>query len=479
LNAEPHSAPIAASGAWTTSHTSSEAYSSQFSSENAYGLALWRPKLPQGFDINDREIVILRDTQAPSKLDPQGSDEVALVDTNHDHHHDVTLKDVWLDQWLTATGENLKKLVSSFVKGFNSPTFRQTRKRARQKQAQVIYDRTIEVVIINLARLVVMGGTERPLVVSLDTGKKRTRYDNPDLTPKSLRVVFQCLEGLAAVVEVGCRGGMNTTLMPNQWFKNRVKEAGVTISEFGRSPDEELIILSRTDKRGCIADGKYKTRKKRVWLDYRDTPVTVAYRSQVRRINEFLTASDIVFLDDRLEPAVDDRDRALRRRFKDDAVASEGPSFQAMGRLFGGFWMNLAKARRGNIRIDGEPIVVLDYSNMVPRLAYAHVAHEPPLGDLYDLSGLLHGYDRNEHRGGMKQALNALLNGGMRLSNEIMGKLPQGATSSQVKDALLVKHPVLAPLFGSTIGLRLMFDESRVLLEVLEKLMSLDIVALV
>jgi hypothetical protein len=140
--------------------------------------------------------------------------------------------------------------------------------------------------------------------------------------------------------------------------------------------------------------------------------------------------------------------------------------------------MNLKKDRRANIRINGEPIADLDFKNMFARLAYARVGQEPPPGDLYDVSGFLEGYDNKDHRDGIKQAFNSLLNGGHARSPELFDLLPDGATASKVRKAIQAKHPALAPILETSVGMRLMFMESQVLLAILERLMPQDIVAL-
>jgi hypothetical protein len=150
------------------------------------------------------------------------------------------------------------------------------------------------------------------------------------------------------------------------------------------------------------------------------------------------------------------------------------------GRLFGGFWLNLERSRRSNIRIEGERVADLDYASMFARLAYAHMGGDPaPQGDLYDLTGLLRGYDKEKHRDAVKQGFNSLLNGGRAGSREILKGLPPKTTAVQLRDAVLRKHPGLAQaIAGKPIGLELMFTESRILLGCLKRLMGSRIVAL-
>jgi len=261
-----------------------------------------------------------------------------------------------------------------------------------------------------------------------------------------------------------------------------VVEADVTGPDFGQRENREVIVLSRTIRsHGWDEDGEYNPKKTRKWIDYKqDTPDTIAYRSQMRRLNDFLAQADIAFMDDGQEPHVKPHDRSLRRYFTHTKGDLEQPTFDQNGRLSGGFWMNLKKDRRANIRINGEPIADLDFKNMFVRLAYASMGQEPPSGDLYDLSGFLEGYDSSnkDHRDSVKQAFNSLLNGGKACSPEILELLPDGATASKVRTAIQAKHPALAPILGTSVGLSLMFRESQLLLAVLKELMAQGITAL-
>ena len=191
-----------------------------------------------------------------------------------------------------------------------------------------------------------------------------------------------------------------STIAATEWFVRLIAEKGVSEADFGRHKGQELIVVARTEKDfRRDAEGNYGPHKKSIWVNYRDTEETRAYRREMERLNDFLDQADIEFIPDGLLPKVCPSERTLRRYFS----SGESPrkdALQRNGRLFGGFWLNLKKGRRKNIRISGEPVALLDFSSMFVRLAYATVGQEPPQGDLYDLSGVLKGYDNEEHRDG-------------------------------------------------------------------------------
>src|SRR5215203_2974424 len=141
----------------------------------------------------------------------------------------------------------------------------------------------------------------------------------------------------------------------------------------GRHKGQELIVLAKTERDfRRDSEGNYGPHKKSIWVNYRDTEETRAYRREMERLNDFLDQADIEFIPDGLLPKVCPSERTLRRYFS----SGDNPrrdDFQRNGRLFGGFWLNLKKGRRKNIRIGGEPVALLDFSSMFVRLAYTAV----------------------------------------------------------------------------------------------------------
>jgi hypothetical protein len=239
-----------------------------------------------------------------------------------------------------------------------------------------------------------------------------------------------------------------------------IKEHKVTLEDLQEIEGEEIIILKRS-KRGYWDEGKR--------VDYRDTPTTRRFRSELRDINSWLAMADIFFDAAAYDHPVDVQARRLRRNFTCGR-------FDSGGRLFGGFWENLPKpARSRGIRIEGEPVVGLDYSQLNPTLAY-HIARDvPPGGDAYTLPGL------EKYRDGVKKIFNAML-----FSHPVK-QFPKGARAmfprpikcGNVTEAILRRHPKLKGVLSSVeIGHQLQFLESEIMMEVLRKCRKRNIVAL-
>ena len=150
-------------------------------------------------------------------------------------------------------------------------------------------------------------------------------------------------------------------------------------------------------------------------------------------------------------------------------------SFKSGGRLFGGFWQQMKKVHRENLLIDGENIVVLDYSQMTPNILYGYCGSVPEMEDCYHIKG--YEYCRK----GIKKVFNA-----MTFSDEPMTRFPKGINSlfpmktrfKEVADAIENEHSRIAHMFYTGIGHYLQFLESRILVEVLLKLIESNITAL-
>jgi len=288
---------------------------------------------------------------------------------------------------------------------------------------------------------------------------------------------------------VAIRGEVSS-IAPTAEFASRVRGLGITLGDFARDEREDVLVLTR---QGGARAARITDR-----INLRETAQTEALRDAVRRVNVFLASADIAFIDDGLSPHVDPHDRLLKRRFV-LPLGEYAERFDLGGRLFGGFWTNLASSRRGSIRIEGEPIADLDYSSMFARLAYARVGAVPPSDDLYAIPGL------EAYRSGVKLAFNIFLFDSKRARRKwpkdemgigvgtdadakaspnseaarFEGLLPAGWESTKrLRTAILDKHPALGKAFGRRLGYGLMFAESCVLMAVLEELMQRGIVAL-
>lgn len=394
----------------------------------------------------------------------------------------------WLDPWLIAAEEPLHRLVeetTAFV--IKAEKAEGARRRARRPDDEVMFRRSVDVVVSNLARAVLAPPPTGRLAVRLGAqAKGMSRYDNPALGIKPTRNLLNRLDSLEflSLRSRAVRGEVSS-IAPTEWFATKVREAAVSMAHFGRDGNEEIIVLTRNTRR-FSQSGEPSTHRDR--LNYRETSQTRRFREELRKLNRFLADADVTFIDDGLEPRVDPRECRMRRHF--GVLPGQSERFDQNGRVFGGFWSTLKSGRRGNIRIDGEPVATLDYGSMFTRLAYARLGALPPDGDQYRVEGA------KSYRSGIKMAMNTFLfdtsmkrgswpkEMGVGVGDDVEAedkaspaahyeaRLPPGWTVRRTREAILRRHPALAQAWGSGLGYSLMFTESRILLLVLNRLMS-------
>jgi hypothetical protein len=380
----------------------------------------------------------------------------------------------WLDQWRGARGPALRSLVATICEALGGhENAAGERQRARRAADQRRYEIAVETVVANLAHSALFKPSDSRLAIL--TGNKTrgfTRYENNALG-KPLRMLLHGLEALGLVNwRWSFKRGEASSLAPTERLAAMVREAGVTLEDFGRLDNEEVIRLSRKREIGSWWD----SRVERDWIDYADTPETNAMRDAMRCINTGLEQAAMTFEHDGGE-RVDVHDRVPRRLFVIHEGDTVGQRFDLSGRLFGGFWQGLQRERRSRIRIDGEPVATLDYSSMFARLAYATKGVQPPAGDLYAIPGL------EGHRDAVKLGVNALLFDQQTRrqwpkTEQPEQLLPKGWTLARFRSALIERHPDIADCIGRGLGFHLMHTESEIMVRVLTTLVSEGVTAL-
>lgn len=400
-----------------------------------------------------------------------------IQDSEYDND-DINIgdKDLWLHQYRLAKQGPLSLVLDAVI---DEVTFTEKRERRRKAKDAQTFRLVVDVVVSNLAHSLLKHPGGRPLVISRRIGDRRA-YDNPEIPRKTfVQTVDLLAEAGFLTQNIGARGEDCTTIQATSRLAALVFGFGVDLGCFRLDRRHPLIMLRR---KVVHAPHLEPTRTN---IEFQETSETEHLRSEVSRLNSFLAGADLEFIPDGLD-IVDTHDRALSRRFV--VLNDQAIRFDQVGRLSGGFWQNLEKHRRGNLLIEGEPIADLDFEAMHPRLAYLMLGKDWPEGDPYDLTGLLDGYDHTnkEHRSAVKKGLSSLLNGGRagRKYGRPLEGLPTGATPASLRAALKAKHPGLVSVIDPPVplkvplGYHLMKLESDILLEALDHLMSLGVVAL-
>src|SRR5512137_989035 len=215
---------------------------------------------------------------------------------------------------------------------------RDLRKRKRKVDDQKTFEATVATIVCDLCHRWI-SEPEGWVAVSLsnETLGRAGRYKSPALN-KTLPTV---LERLASAdmhfieLSKGFRGyfnnGKQTTIRAGKRLISRIEEHSLSLSDLSIEVHQEVIIL-KTERTDVFTHGKP--------IDYQDDDRTVVFREQMHLINAWLAQADILldsyFADLR---GVDGTERFLRRIFNNS-------SFEAGGRLFGGFWQSLGQRER-------------------------------------------------------------------------------------------------------------------------------------
>ena len=347
------------------------------------------------------------------------------------------------------------------------------RQRKRRASDQQRFEAIVAAVVSDLIHHHLSGSPGAGLVVSRSKKvlAKRSRY-RPQLLTETFVVVLDLLEApeMDFVIQDIASGTLQerrrTTIKASPRLIGRIEEHGLSFEDF----------FDRADL-----------------IEYKDTSTTRRYRDEVQAINAWLKSADVTF--DKtaakrgvVEPAliynidhVDPNARQLRRYF------SRG-SFRSGGRLFGAFWQNLERqSRLRGLRIDGERVISLDYSQFNPLLAYSIAGNTPPVGDAYTITGL------ERHRERVKRVFNAMMFAvapfkkfpkGLRTPRRLgeppsnNEPFPDWMKIEDVTGAIIKKHPAISKLFYSGAGHEMMFVESEIMMQVLLGTIDQNVVAL-
>lgn len=248
-----------------------------------------------------------------------------------------------------------------------------------------------------------------------------------------------------------------TVIYPGPALLAAIDRLGVTFADIGQERPSDTVKL-----RGEVAPGH--RRGKPVPLP--DTDEVRRIKDGVGELNAYLSGLHISAAGPHA-PSIDLNRRNLRRAFLDGRL-------DRGGRYFGGFWQTLKKdVRRTALRLNGEPVVELDYVSAFPRIAYGMAGAKLPEGDPYDIPGI-----GREHRAGAKKALNALLWRGSAMRQVPDGTrhlFPIHLKGRDVERLIREHHAPIAHLFGTRAGAHIMFLESEVLRGVMGELMGLGI----
>lgn len=375
--------------------------------------------------------------------------------------------DLMHDPWLTCAGVHLAAIAEDVFRQCEA-----ARPHGNRKPRQDATERRRRVsanIIANIASLVFRHPECRALAVSA-RNDAITRYDRRDFPREVVVQTLVALEAQGFVLRHnGQRRQTLTTIAPTRKLRTTI-QAAVGIGEVDRSLDGETIILRAS------SGGRHGPK---LLIDYNDTAETDQLRAELATINEALNQTSITVDGIPCGPI------HLTRRFQIGSPNAPH-TFDQHGRIYDGFWINMHRTERHRIRIHGEPLADLDFTAMFTQLAYLEAGLPLPEGDQYSgFPGLdIVGDDpelAHARRDAIKRGLNAFFfrTGRMgRLPSEVKLLLGPDWTATRFAASARTRHAPIKHLFGTGLGIRLMFTESRILVKTLLDLLDLGIIAL-
>jgi len=335
------------------------------------------------------------------------------------------------------------------------------RKRSRKKRDLEIFNRQIEAIICEVVHRHLTGADKR-IAISL-SNRHLSRKDSESRILNN--TLSQNIKNLAspemAFLELQAgnqKTGEVTSFWAGKRLKTRINERKLTYLDLTLEKTKNVIEL-REIKANGQAKGKL--------IKYPETELTTQYRDEMEQINAYLRDADICYQG---EKDIDDSRVELKRIFNNG-------SFEQGARLYGAFWLNLSSEDKKEITIDDEWIVSLDYGQMAVRLAYSLAKAPIAFDDGY----LIPNWEKA--REATKKLINVMLNSTSSHDWSVPKKVQKlYPYRENIERHLLADiysfHKPIAHLFGQPNGMRFMFLESEILIDVLLELNNKGIVAL-
>lgn len=383
------------------------------------------------------------------------------------------------DPWLTCEGEALRRLADDVFEALPFPS--PMKRKAPRVDVTNRRRRCVHSILANVVSMLLSPASHDALATPLrNPTASRTRYEYSGYSVQVLSGTIMAMRKAGFLVVIkGAQHRHRTRILPSVRLSEMLEAVSVSLEDVGREVGAETIILrvkspprwggQEAKDEQEEAEEKQEPDTLRL-VDYEDTQETIKLREQMETINERLNHLADVRFDGRSILPIH-----LVRIFT--VMSAKGPHrFDLHGRLYrGGFWFTLPKKKRHLITINDEQIADLDFSSMFFRLAYLRQGALPPDGDLYAIPGL------ENHRQAVKQLVASLFTRSgpaMRMPNKVRKEMPKYWTMPRFFKAMAVKHPAIAPLFGTGMWFSFAYTESQIMVDILLKLVALGIPAL-
>ncbi|MFJ5486900.1 hypothetical protein ACIKTA_04360 [Hansschlegelia beijingensis] len=345
---------------------------------------------------------------------------------------------------LTPTSQAMRSLVEQVAQEvFDYESLRKDRRKKAEE--------ALGIILCNLAMMASLAKTEMVIQLNVRAMDLGVRYTPTIITYKRMKFVIDSLQE-REVVSVS-KGGTRR-IETIDWYDNPVWVQEATRVGLLKLHDQLSRLGTIEDIRHRASDELVILRDNKQLVSYEETSLTTRMRQELVVLNEHIGRHPVSYLGSN---PVDPFAVTLRRHFSDG-------SFRSGGRLFGHWAQNLPKTERHLLRIDGERVVDLDFGSMHVSLLHAWDGRVMPECDPFIIPGF------ESHRDFVKKASYCIINSKKplkRCPEGLRGDLPKGVRWKDLEPAILEHVPLVAQYAYTGAGLRLMRDESDILVSVL------------
>ena len=304
-------------------------------------------------------------------------------------------------------------------------------------------------------------------------------------------VIEEYLDYLHGSYDRQGHGQFNRTsrIRPTLKLQDQFNQLTISGYDIEHHNQEETVILTdyETDEEGNYT--KSNGRRKRLFIDYTDTPDSNQIRRDLAAYNDLLqqTYIDIYTLE---EPyVVRTKKDGTTQRIKIDQSKKfvrrifSRASWERNGRFYGGFWQQVGSEYRKDILINDKPTVEVDYKGLHAGILSAEKGI-PTDGDRYDLGSVIcPRLDLKQQRKAVKLLVLAAINAKDRGS--AFGAFRQAQPAGSVEktlnndelglllDTFVKQHPYLEDGICSDQGIRLMNVDSHITNHIISRFVEL------
>lgn len=295
-----------------------------------------------------------------------------------------------------------------------------------------------------------------------------------------------------------------TRVMPSAKLQDMFANIGTTEFDVDLNADNKQLHLTEYDLEASTGLLHSKNNQKnRTYTKYNDNTPHIAEKLKVlKEYNRLLlqTHVDIANLEEpyvlrkrynKVTKTYDETKIAINQSKKFVRRVFSRNSWKHNGRFYGGFWQLVGSDYRQHIRINGETTLELDFKSLHPNLLLIQEGLEPST-DVYGLGDtpIVDRYDLDTQRSIVKLAVLMLLNADnidkafkaliAKFASppgepiDIRANLTREEFNSYL-DAFIMHHPSLEKYMGKDEGIKLMYQDSLIVEELIQNFTAREI----